>query len=142
MIYPGQDFSTFLTDKNGTVQRSSLDLSFVPITGARVCQETILRKLQCPPGSMDDPEWGIDLRTYYNASMRSDDLGVLGAVIRTEILKEEYVDDADVIVLLSADGTLIVDISLTLADEKTYTFAFSLSERGFQAILDVASNPD
>lgn len=139
-VYPGADFSTFLSDATGNITRASMDLSFATITGPRVCQETILRKLTCPPGSMDDPTWGIDLRTYLNASVRSDELAALQARVRTEILREEYVDEAEVTILLSADGSLIVDIALTLADEETYEFAFALSATGIQVILDVGQD--
>lgn len=142
-VYPGKDFSTFLSDSNGRVTASTMDLSFIEIEGPRVCQETILRKLRCPPGSMDDEAWGMDLRTYLNSSLRSDDLGALAAAVRTEILKEEYVEDADVSVLLSEDNLMIVDITLTLADLESYTFAFSLGVDGaIQVILDVGDNAD
>lgn len=149
-MFLGQDYSTFLTDANGNVTRASMDLSFTPVGGdgttddaqAQVCRETVLRKLMCPPGSMDDPEWGIDLRTYLNANLRSDDLGSIAAVVRGEILKEEYVDECDVLCLLSADGSMIVDITLQLADLGVYTFAFSLSPEGIQTVLGVAGSAD
>ena len=136
----GFDFSTFVSDASGRVTRGSLDLNFTPITGPRVCVETVLRKLMCPPGSMDDETWGVDLRTYLNSSLRSDDLESIAAVVRTEILREEYVADATVTCFQSADERLIFDIVLTLDDEESYTFAFALSSSGIQVIVDVANN--
>ena len=151
MRYPGLDFSTFREDPTtGRVARGSMDLSFVPIGGdgasqeskARVCLETILRKLQCQPGSMDDEQWGVDLRGYLNASMTSHDLAQIGAVARLEILKEEYVAGCDVVCLLSTDGLLIVDVSVDLGDLGSYTMAFSLNATGIVRILGVGGNAD
>lgn len=145
-MYPGMDFSTYKSDAQGRVVRGSLDLSFIPIGGptasdaekASVCIQTMLRKLQCPPGSMDDETWGMDLRGELNASLASRDLASLGARARLCLLQEEYVDDCDVVCLLSDDGLLIVDVTTTLVALGTYSFAFSLSEEGIQRIIGVS----
>lgn len=135
MLYNGTDFSTFLTDSRGVVSGGDMDTSFTPITGARACLETVARKLSCPPGSVDDPAWGIDLRGYIGASMTSRQLTALGQQVRSEILREEYVADADVVCLQDQAGALFLDVTLQLADLESYSLALRLTADSVSVVL-------
>ena len=148
--YPGQDYSTYISDANGQVTRATFDLNFTPINTpaapdpVRVVTELILRKLSCVPGTMDDENWGMDLRGEVGNCVTSADLLRLQGQIRSQVVAEEAVDTADVAVLMSTDGdgTCVVSISGTLADRTgtPFTFAFALNPAGILTILGVAGN--
>lgn len=121
MINPGKDYSTFFRADG----LPDMDLSFLEIQGARVVLELIARRLITPPGMMDDPEYGIDLRTYLNAGLLSGELGILEAAIRAEALKVEGVDDARVTATLDGQGGFLAVVEVVLADEDEDTFQFS-----------------
>lgn len=125
MIYPGQDFSTFFRG----LQAPSMDLSFRPISGTQAAQETILRKLRCPPGSFDDQTWGLDLTGYLGAALSPSDLAALQGRVAGAVEAEEYVESASVGVYL-VSGNLVFDISVVLADGDSFTLAFALDSAG------------
>ena len=136
MLYNGQDFSTFpdLPPEGGKVGQPAMDLSFVPISGVRAAQETILRKLRTPPGSYDDEAWGCDLRKYLNSALSPADLSAAESDVATAIEEEEYVEAAAVEVLL-VGGLLLFDCSITLLDATSFSLAFALGAEGIQEIL-------
>lgn len=135
MIYPGQDFSTFARPDG----LPDMDLSWLPISGGRVLLEAVARRLITAPGMMDDPTYGIDLRTYLNATLLSGDEGVLQAAIRAEALKVDGVDDAQVDVTLDGAGGFTADVGITLSDDDSYEFAFVLDAAGAAKIFMPAS---
>lgn len=134
MAYPGQDFSTFsLEPVVGAI--GTMDVDYKPISGDRVCIEILVRKLTAPSGSYDDLTWGLDLRDYLGANVTPQDLSELQSRCRSEIMREEFVDDATVTLYLS-DTQLVCDISVSLSDAPTYDFAFALSEAGIKLLID------
>lgn len=135
MIFPGQDFSTFARSDG----LPDMDLSWLPIVGGRVLLEAVARRLITAPGMMDDPEYGIDLRTYLNATLLQGDVNVLQAAIRAEALKVDGVDDAQATVTLDGLGGFTAEVGITLADDDEYDFAFELNAEGVTKIFMPAS---
>lgn len=123
MIYPGKDYSTFRRADG----LPDMDISFLEIEGGRVVLEAVARRLITAPGMMDDLDYGVDLRTYLNAALLQRDVGILQAAIRAEALKVDGVDDVQVAVDVDGFGGFAAEVSVELANEEEYTFAFVLS---------------
>lgn len=131
MEFPGQDYTTF----GRADGLPDMDISWLPISGPRVLLEAVARRLITAPGMMDDPTYGIDLRTYLNATLLQSDVGVLQAAIRAEALKVDGVEDAQVSVTIGDAGGFVAEISITPADDDSYDFAFALSAEGVARIF-------
>lgn len=142
MIFNGFDYSTYSSQTagaSGLIAQGSMDTSFTPIFGARVCIETLVRKLTSPPGSFDDLSWGMDLRQYLGASLLPQEIEAVQNSIREQCLAEEYVDDASAQVYVTAPGEMVVRVSVVLSDEKSYQFAFALGPAGIALIVSVGA---
>jgi hypothetical protein len=121
--YTGTDFSTFRA-ADGT---ADLDPNWTPISGPRVVLEHIARRLMTPPGVMQDEDYGFDLRSFYSANLSQTDIRRIQNGVRGEALKVEGVDDVSVTVLQMSDGSVEINLAVTLADEETYPMVFVLN---------------
>ena len=129
MILDGADFSTFSGPLRGAGQFApfgSMDPSYRPIRGRQVVAEMVVRKLTSPPGSFDDEEWGFDLRDLIGANLTQGEIASLQARVRSELLAEEYIDDASVAITLS-EGALVVGVEVSPSDQPSFAFSFALS---------------
>jgi hypothetical protein len=128
------DFSTFAGRDSAGFYQADLDPNFTPISGNRAILEHVARRIMTPLGSMQDDEYGFDLRSYYNANLSRLDLMRLKSAIETEAGKVEGVENADVSAVQDSAGVVQIEISVTLADEETYPLVFSLSSEGIKLL--------
>jgi phage baseplate assembly protein W len=85
----GSDVSTF----------PGLDPSFQLQTGSRVLMEALARRLMTPRGTLPFAEdYGTDVRAWLSEGIEGADLDDLKAAVEQELLKDERVDDVQVVV--------------------------------------------
>lgn len=133
--YPDNaDFSTFAGRDSAGLYQSDLDPNWIPVTGPRAVLEHVARRIMTPTGSMQDEEYGFDLRRFYNASLSRLDLLKMRAAIEGEASKVEGVDSVAVTADQDASGTVRIEISVALADDETYPMVFALSVTGLSLI--------
>lgn len=76
-----------------------LDPYFSLVSGKPALAQALSRRLTTPRGSLVyDPEYGIDLRSYLNASPSMHDLSVAKSAIEAEVTADERVSAATAVV--------------------------------------------
>lgn len=92
------------------------DLEEVDPFSVRAIGEALIRRFTTPRGTLpDDPDYGLDLRSYCNRGVTATQLRELASQLRGEAGKDDRVDDAAITV--TAEGSsLTVAARITPAD--------------------------
>ncbi len=100
--------------------------------------QAIVRRLDCPRGGLpDDPDYGIDLRSYVNRGTTRDGILALAGAVRSEIEKDDRVDRVAVTVTpLPTGQALGVRLVVTPADPSLGGFALTLAVTSAQVVID------
>lgn len=134
-LYNGPDYNTFVGGK--------ATLTFDVIDDPRVVvSQLIVRAWLAAPGSLDDPNVGLGLRKYLNASLTSSQFEELRALMRTQAVNVDGVQDCSVTmtatpaqgggVLLTATAQITM---LTKTGTQTFATVFALSHDTTQLIV-------
>lgn len=78
-----------------------LDESFAELPGdsAQLVSEAVCRRLTTPRGSLlDDPDYGIDLRSYVNRGGTDAELNELRGIVTSEVSKDDRIETVSVVV--------------------------------------------
>jgi hypothetical protein len=98
--------------------------------------EAVIRRLTTARGTLpDDPDYGIDLRTYANRGTTLTELRELSGMCGSEILKDDRIDDASVSVT-SSGRSLTVAVRLTLAIPGVAPFGLTFTVTSGSAVLE------
>jgi len=100
--------------------------------------EAIVRRLDCPRGGLaDDPNYGLDLRSYCNRGTTAADLRALGGQIRSELRKDDRIEDVLVDVVPSpTGGTLAITLDVTPTDPNLGGFRLTLSASSAETLIE------
>jgi hypothetical protein len=113
------------------------------LTAGRVAlAQAIAHRLQTPRGGLlDDPNFGIDVRSWLNDSGSPVRVFALRQALLAEVLKDERVQSAQARVTFAPSGqTLTLQLSITPVDSDT-PFALTLEvTRLTVELLDVAAS--
>ncbi len=100
--------------------------------------QALVRRLDCPRGSLpDDPDYGIDVRSYCNRGIAANEVRALAGQIRAELAKDDRVDTLTVTVKPSSTGsTLIVEVFVTPVDARLGGFALTLAVSSAELLIE------
>jgi hypothetical protein len=101
--------------------------------------EAVIRRLTTPRGTLpDDPDYGIDLRSYCNRGVTLRELRDLAGTCRSEILKDDRIEDATV-TITSSGTSLAVVVQLALAQPGVQPFTLTFAVTSGAAVLEAIS---
>lgn len=113
------------------------DLAEVGPSSVVAIGEALLRRLTTQRGSLpDDAGYGIDVNSYCNMGMSTQDVRDLGSKIRSEVTKDDRVDDAVVTVGNPVSSQLSISIQVTPVDPTLGVFTLTLSVVDGQVLLE------
>lgn len=93
---------------------TDLTPSMAEVTGRRALAEAVARRWSTPRGRLiDDPNYGFDLTQFVNDDVDPPKLARIKAGAEAEAGKDERVEDAEVSLVFTAGGLLIVTGTLT-----------------------------
>lgn len=100
--------------------------------------EAIVRRLTCPRGAIpDSPDYGLDLRGYCNRGSSTAELRALAGRVRSEVLKDDRVDQLTVTVRPSVDASeLTVELVVTPVDRRLGGFSLTLAVTSAAVLID------
>lgn len=82
----------------------------------RALAEALLRRLDCPRGQLaDDPNYGLDLKSYVNRGTAAAELFALAGEIRNEWSKDDRVESATVEIEVSEAGRRLTGSGIVTA---------------------------
>ena len=112
------------------------DLAEVDPFSRQAIAEAVISRLTTARGSLpDDPDYGIDLRSYCNRGVTAAELRNLSGSCRSEILKDDRVEDATVGVIV-AGPALSVGVRLTPANPAVEPFSLTFVVTSGSATLE------
>lgn len=103
----------------------------------RALGEAIVRRLDCPRGRLiDDPNYGIDLRSYFNHGTTAADIRAMASKIRAELQKDDRIHSVVVTVTPSTDASeLGIDLRVTPVDPSLGVFSLTLIVTDSEVLL-------
>lgn len=106
-------------------------------TSPRIVAQAVARRFLTPRnGLIDDPHYGLDLRSYCNRGTTQQDLRTLQSRCVAEARKDERVATADVNIVL-AIPVLAVTVTVTPEDPTLERFTFVLSVDSETTLLEL-----
>lgn len=107
------------------------------VSGSVLLAEAIYRRLTTVRGSLeDDQTYGMHIAHYLNRAMSAAEIAAIPGVVRTEVLKDERIEEVDIEV--SQDGTQIrLDISGSGYEGVTFRLALAVADVTVE-LLEVA----
>ncbi len=98
------------------------------VSGTLLVSQAIYRRLTTPRGTLiDDPDYGLDIRSLLHKGMTPVEIGAYPGQIRQEILKDERITFAEVIVKQSAKETWLITIRCE-AGEGPFTLTLGVAD--------------
>lgn len=99
--------------------------------------EALLRRLSTPRGQLpDDPEYGLDLRGYCNRGVPTGEIREVAGQVRSEVTKDDRVEDVSVVVTVPSLKTMSVRIDVTPADPLLDPFTLTFAVTSGQLLLE------
>lgn len=74
---------------------------------------------------VDDPDYGIDVRSFLNTATSATELRDIAGQIRVESLKDDRIDDIDVTVTQPRPEALVIALRITPLDPRQHPFALT-----------------
>jgi hypothetical protein len=113
------------------------DLAEVDPFSPQAIGEALLRRLTTPRGQLpDDPNYGMDLRGYCNRGVPTGELREIAGQIRSEVTKDDRVEDVSVVVTVPALNAMSVRIDVTPADPSLDPFTLTFAVTSGQLLLE------
>lgn len=110
-----------------------------PSSPAGIAQR-LARRFQTPRGTIDDDDYGLDLRSCVNRGMPQQELFALQQQAVNEAKKEETVDDAQVTLTLNvAEKTLRGEVRVLPKDPALSVFTTIFSVTSAEVLIDSIS---
>lgn len=107
------------------------DWSELPGSDVRLVAESVYRRLTTARGTLlDDPDYGLDLRSYLHRGQTQAELLAMRGAIRSEVLKDDRVDDANLTVELIRSGVELVITIAGTASEAPFALTLAVSDGG------------
>jgi phage baseplate assembly protein W len=109
----------------------SEDWSELDGSDVRLVAEAALRRLTTARGTLlDDPDYGLDLRSFLHRGQTPADLLAMRGAVRSELLKDDRIDDGALTVELIRSGVEIqISISVT-ASEAPFALTLAVTDSG------------
>lgn len=108
----------------------------------RLLGEAAIRRLTTTRGMLaDDPDYGIDVRTYMNRGTTVRELRDLASVVTSELRKDDRFDDIDVQVSQPSLVELAFRIRITPADERLHAFTLTFALVNGQLTVEALGVP-
>lgn len=99
--------------------------------------EATIRRLSTARGTLvDDPDYGLDLRSYCNRGVPARELAQLAGGIRNEVTKDDRIETATVTASLAGTNELRVQITITPVDPATEPFRLTLAVTSADVLLE------
>jgi hypothetical protein len=90
--------------------------------------EAVIRRLTTPRGGLvDDPDYGLDLRGYCNRGTTLDELRDLAGQCRSEVTKDDRIEEALFTITTPTRSELNVSARITPADPSLELFSFTFT---------------
>src|SRR5262249_35544866 len=87
------------------------------VTGPLCLAQAIQRRLSTPRGMViDAPNYGRDLREYLSRGMAAENIEAIPGEVRAELLKDERLEEVDVVPTMPASDALRLDIACQTAE--------------------------
>jgi hypothetical protein len=113
------------------------DLAEVDPNSVTALGEALLRRLTTPRGTLpDDRNYGIDVRSFCNLGMSTQDIRDLASKIRSEVTKDDRVDDAAVTIGNPVTSDLSIAVQVTPVDRALGVFTLTLAVTDGQLLLE------
>lgn len=114
------------------------DMAEVDGNSTLALAEAIVRRLTCPRGGLpDDPDYGIDLRSYLNRPTTADGIRALSGSVRSEVEKDDRVRAASVRLEPTPDGSrLTVRLIVVAADPQLGQFSLTLAATSAEVLIE------
>ena len=104
------------------------------VTGRTGLAQAVARRYITPRGRLiDDPNYGFDLTEYVNDDLSPADIARIQAGAEAEAVKDERVEDAQVSLVVTTAGTMIVTVVLTDA-KGPFTLVMSVTSTTVQLL--------
>lgn len=105
-----------------------LDPNARELDGEQLVAEAIYRRLTTPRGALiDDPDYGLDVRSFLHKALTPSELQSIAGRIRTELLKDETIDDVQSSVTAAAGGQEIFVNLIVTTGQGPFRFVFSIT---------------
>ena len=100
--------------------------------------EAIVRRLTCPRGGLpDDPDYGIDIRSFLNRPTTADEIRALSGAVRSEVEKDDRVRTASVRLDPTSDGSqLTVRLIVVAVDPLIGQFSLTLAATSAAVLIE------
>jgi len=99
--------------------------------------EAVIRRLTTPRGKLfDDPDYGLDLRAFCNRGTTHDELRDLGGRCRSEITKDDRIEEALVTVTTPTRSALDVRVRITPAVPGLEPFSLTFAVTSGSAVME------
>jgi hypothetical protein len=129
-FYYGRDLSC-VTDITETLEEVD------PASPVAVVQ-AVARRYLTERGSLpDDPNYGFDIRGFLNRATPVRELSDVAGQARLEALKDDRVEDAQVVVSMPSTSEIGVSVTLTLVDPTVDPISFTLALTSSDVILQI-----
>lgn len=114
------------------------DLAEVDPNSPIAIAEALIRRFITPRGALpDDPDYGRDVRGHLNRGVTANDLRSLSGDLRNEARKDDRVDDADILVVSSANNSVLsIKATITPADIALGIFSLTFSVTDTTALIE------
>lgn len=114
------------------------DMAMVDGSSTLALAQALVRRLDCPRGALpDDPDYGIDLKSFCNRGLTADAIRALAGQVRAELEKDDRVDRASVTLRPSSTGSeLRVEVVVTPIDARLGRFALTLAVTSAEMLVE------
>lgn len=87
------------------------------VSGPLCLAQALVRRLSTPRGMViDAPNYGRDLREYLHRGLTPDDVEAIPGEVRGELLKDERIEEVDVLATMPAVDALRLEITCQTAE--------------------------
>ena len=100
--------------------------------------QALVRRLDCPRGQLlDDPDYGLDIRGMLNRGLTAAELRAMPGQIRSELEKDDRVDQVVVTLSPSSTGSsLLIKVAVSAVDSRLGDFALTLNASSAEVLLE------
>jgi hypothetical protein len=114
------------------------NLDEVDVFSVTAIGEATIRRLSTARGMLvDDPDFGLDLRSYCNRGVPAHELAEIEGAVRSEVTKDDRIDSAAVTAsYTAANSTLLVQIRIVPVDPRLGAFTLTLAASSAEVLLE------
>ena len=113
-----------------------LDANGREVSGEELVGEAIYRRLTTARGTLiDDPDYGLDVRSFVQAGLTPGKLAEIGGLIRVELAKDETIAESSVNVRQTSTNALEAKVEV-LTGEGPFELVFDITTETVRRILE------